>query len=413
MNIKAFKYNIAILLAFSGTFQVAAETKIRGLVQAQFVAADEQQSYLEHGTGLLRYGDDNKVELAHALLELNTDITDFVKLHAVLNHTQSPESFTNFSQLSLRYKPILAKKYRWQFKAGMFYPQMGFENPDIGWLSPYNYTNSAISSWIGEEMRTIGAEFKVTRLGRLHGSSPHNLSLVGSFFKGNDTAGTILAWRGWGLHDKQSLLNETIPFARYPSIAPGQDLGKQAAWVEPFREIDGRWGYYIGAHWDYRSKSRLRYYYYDNNADELVLARGGQYAWHTSFHSLAWQYRFDKHWRLLSQYLNGTTAMGPKAVIVDYNAWYMMLNYKSGPHLFSARIDDFKTIDKDSLIPIDNNNGDGTALTVSYRYKLNKHWQLGIENIYGQSFQASRAQFAGADTDIDQSQFMAVVQYRF
>jgi hypothetical protein len=111
---------------------------------------------------------------------------------------------------------------------------------------------------------------------------------VGSIFKGNDTTGTILAWRGWGLHDKQASLNERIFFARYPSIGIGQELEPQAAWVEPFREVDGRFGYYVGGHWDYQQKSRVRYYYYNNNADELVLARGGQYAWHTRFHSLSW-----------------------------------------------------------------------------------------------------------------------------
>jgi hypothetical protein len=77
----------------------------------------------------------------------------------------------------------------------MFYPEFGFENPTMGWPSPYNYTHSAISSWVGEEMRTIGGEFKVTRPGRFHGGSPHTFSLVGWVFKGNDTTGTILAWR--------------------------------------------------------------------------------------------------------------------------------------------------------------------------------------------------------------------------
>ncbi len=268
---------------------IGAQTEVSGLVQARFVAGDSEPSFLNRGTGLFRHDDSDSFEVAHAFLQLKSELSSNLNLHAVLNHTQSPESFTNFTQLSLRYKPIWSAKYRWQFRAGMFYPEFGFENPDMGWISPYNYTHSAISSWIGEEIRTIGGEFKVTRPGRFHGGSPHTFSLVGSIFKGNDTTGTILAWRGWGLHDKQASLNERIFFARYPSIGIGQELEPQAAWVEPFREVDGRFGYYVGGHWDYQQKSRVRYYYYyNNNADELVLARGGQYAWHTRFHSLSW-----------------------------------------------------------------------------------------------------------------------------
>lgn len=404
---------LSLIVLLSSGLSINAQTQVHGLVQARYVAGDREPSFINRGTGLFRHDDDSNFEVAHALLELKSDLADKLTLHAVLNHTQSPESFTSFTQLSLRYKPIWSAKYRWQFKAGMFYPEFGFENPDMAWMSPYNYTHSAISSWIGEEMRTIGGEFKVTRPGRAHGASPHTFSLVGSVFKGNDTTGTILAWRGWGLHDKQALFKETIFFAEYPSLDPGQELEAQAAWVEPFREVDGRFGYYVGGHWDYQKKSRVRYYYYNNNADELVLARRGQYAWHTRFHSLSWQYRFNKEWRLISHYMNGDTAMGPGAVNVDFSAWYMMFSYKTGAHRLSARIDDFETIDRDASQEIDNNDGNGSAFTASYRYTINANWQLGTQYIRAHSFQANRAQFPGLVTDIDQNQVMGVLQYRF
>lgn len=391
-----------------------AETKFRGLLQSQIaIAADDEASYLERGTGLLRYDDDNRFDLAHAMLEIKSELGNNFSLHGILNHTIRPKPFTNITQLSLKYKPIWSAKYRYQFRAGMFYPEMGFENPDIGWLSPYAYTNSAINSWIGEELRAIGGEVKITRPGRAHGGSPHTFALVGSIYKGNDPTGTILAWRGWGLHDKQSLLNETIFFARYPSIGPGEELDPQAAWVEPFREIDGRFGYYAGIHWDYQKKSRVRYYYYNNNADETILARRGQYAWHTLFHNISWQYRFNKEWRLLAQYMDGNTAMGPGAVNVDFNSWFAMLSYKKGPHRTSFRYDDFETIDQDRLIPEDDNNGDGYGFTIAYRYNINKNIQIGTEFVYVDSFQANRAQWPARETDISQSQLLGVVQLRF
>lgn len=409
-----FSFILAIIITLSCfTSTVLAEVKVRGLLQTQIaLSADEELSYLQGGTGLLRLDDEHNVQLSQAVLEVKGDLTDYLSFHSILNFTHTPSTHAGLTQLSLRYKPIWSNKYRWQFRAGMFYPEMGFENPDIGWLSPFAYTNSAINSWIGEEVRTLGGEFKITRPGRAHGRSPHTFALTGAMFKGNDPAGTILAWRGWGLHDKQSIINERIFFADYPSIGLGQALEPQAEWVEPYREIDGRWGFHTGLHWDYQKKSRLRYYYYNNKADEEVLARGGQYAWHTIFHSLAWQYRFDRNWRLIMQGMDGFTAMGPSAVLVGFNSWYAMLNYRDKSQSFTFRYDDFKTIDKDRLIPEDNNNGDGWAMTATYRYNLSENWQLGTELVYTETWQANRAQF-NLDTHLSQTQLLGIVQYRF
>lgn len=401
------------LLVFVSTFSAFAKVEVRGLVQSQVaLSADNELSYLEGGTGLFRFDQDNTIQLSHAVLEIKGNLSDNVTFHSILNHTRTPDPYTGFTQLWLRYKPIWSHKYRWQFRAGMFYPEMGFENPDIGWLSPFAYTNSAINSWIGEELRTIGGEFKVTRPGRAHGRSPHTFALTGAMFKGNDPTGTILAWRGWGLHDKQTIFNEVIPFAAYPSIGPGEELDPQAEWVDPYREIDGKWGFQTGIHWDYQKKSRLRYYYFNNKADETILARGGQYAWHTIFHSLAWQYRFNREWRLIMQAMDGSTAMGPGAVHVDFRSWYAMLHYRDKQQSVTFRFDDFDTIDQDGLIPFDNNNGNGWGVTATYRYNINKNWQVGTELVYVDSFQANREQF-GLENDLEQLQLLGIVQYRF
>ena len=43
-------------------------------------------------------------------------------------------------------------------KTGAFFPTISLENDDLGWTSPYTLTPSAINSWIGDELRTIGSE---------------------------------------------------------------------------------------------------------------------------------------------------------------------------------------------------------------------------------------------------------------
>ncbi|XOV77718.1 MAG: hypothetical protein ACFHVJ_12260 [Aestuariibacter sp.] len=407
-----FLFNLTLLSPCAASAQVQFD--IKGLIQSQLTLnADDETSYLNRGTGLLRYDDSDKFTLAHTLLQLNADFNGTTSFHATINSVEDPKHHIGFTQLFFKYSPLWSKGYRWRFRTGMFYPEIGFENPDIGWLSPFHYSNSAINSWIGEEVRTLGGEVKVTRLGRAHGFSPHNFSASFALYKGNDTAGTLLAWRGWAIHDRQSLTNERIFFARYPSIGPNSALPLQAAWVEPYREVDGRFGYQFGLHWDYQKQTQVKYLYYNNNGDDSIVARGGQYAWNTLFSSLSLQHKFNAQWRLIAHAMVGKTAMGTGKVEVDFDAWYASLVYRQGPNILSLRYDNYATTDTDYMQLIDNNNGHGWAATATYRRTLNKHWQVGVEWLYVDSFQASRGQWPDISTDITQQQLLAIVQFRF
>lgn len=398
---------------FITSFSVYSQPSLQGIVQTQFVLNDiEEPSYLNGGTGIIRHDSSDSMTISQALLSISGDISTAWSYHAILNYTDSPKSHAGAVQAFLKYKPLSAKDYRWEIRAGMFYPKFGFENPDIGWISPYSYTNSAISSWIGEEVRTLGTEFQISLPGRTR-RSPHSFALISSLYKGNDPTGTLLAWRGWALHDRQSLINEKVFFADYPTIGSGEILAPQSPWVEPFREVDGRFGYLMGAHWDYKQSFKSRYYYYNNNADETVLARGGQYAWHTKFHSVAWQYRANRNWRVIGHWMEGDTAMGPGAVHVDFSSWYLMANYRNQSHNASVRFDWFDTTDVDSLVPQDINDGQGNAFTYTYKYTLDDHWQIGMEYVDVESHQRSRSQWPDKDEYLDQELLMAVTQYRF
>ena len=412
MTLRQFKLFAIVALCSILTTPVLAQTEIKALMQAQVpLGAGSETSFLNKGTGLFRYDDGNdEPQLAQALIAFKSEIINSLTVEGVLNHTRDPENFTNFSQLNVRYRPLWSHQYRWQFRAGMFYPQFGFENPGLGWTSPFNYTNSAISSWIGEELRTIGAEVKLTLPGKAHKSS-HTWSFIGSVYKSNDTVGSILSWRGWALHDKQTLFNQVVPFADYPVLSLPDFIPHQASWVEPFREIDGRWGMYAGIHWDYKRRSQFRYYYYNNRADENTLGRNGQYAWQTLFHNLSWQYLFNRNLRFVAHYMAGNTSMGPYKVNVDFNSWYTLLSYKKGKYRFSGRYEQFRTGDKD-LYPQDDNRSNGIGFTTSWRYDWQDWLQIGLEYSFTNRFQPNRAQW-GRTTDLTQHQTLAVIQLQY
>ena len=159
------------------------------------------------------------------------------------------------------------------------------------------------------------------------------------------------------------------------------------------------------------ARVRLRYYYYGNKGDPLEVS-GGQYAWRTKFHSLSLLYRPLKNWRVISQYLTGSTLMGPNAVHLDYEAYFILVSYKVRRHRFTGRIDGFSTSNKNDILPLDNNSGNGSAMTLGWRFNMDRVWQLGAEWVGIRSSRASREQL-GENSKLNQSQFRVLLQYQY
>ena len=73
-------------------------------------------------------------------------------------------------------------------------------------------------------------------------------------FLGNDTAGTMLAWKGWSIHDRQTRFQDDLPLPPLPQIQPGALFQTQAPFSEPVREVDERVGYHISGEWRWGKK---------------------------------------------------------------------------------------------------------------------------------------------------------------
>ncbi|MFT5676336.1 MAG: hypothetical protein ACI808_002277 [Paraglaciecola sp.] len=402
------KYTL-LLFMFSACFShLSAALEISGIVQANVVKADEAKSWLERDTGVLAYSQDG-LNLQQVAVKLSQSVTSNLNINVVANYYQSGDQHLGLSQAELIYKPLSADDVKWKARVGFFYPKMSLENVDIGWLSPYSYTQSAINSWIGEELKTPGIEVTLYSPGR-----PRNSAFSWEFhaatFKGNDPLGTIISWRGFAMHDRQSLHNERVSFAPYPTVVNENEIN-HPAFVEPFHELDGRLGYYLGAHLDYYQKTKLRYYYYDNRAEPLAINSLRLYGWRTKFHSIAGQHNFNNDTRVIGQLLTGSSAMGERIVFIDFDAWYLMLSHKIEKHRLSLRYDKFK-VRGDDARPLDNNNSKGYGLTLAWRYNLNKNWQVGVEQHINQNSALNR-QTLGQTVEVDQQQSLAVVQFRW
>jgi predicted porin len=392
----------------------AAQITVKGVIEAGYIKADYHQPWLnswqEEGVGILRYKDDDKLMLTQAAIEISGDLISNVNFDLIANYNPDGEKNIGLTEAYFTYSP-LNPGLKHQVKFGMFYPQMSLENTATGWTSPYTYSFSAINSWIAEEQRTLGAQWSITRSGRKH-NSPHSFTALASIFKANDGLGSLLVWRGWAQHNRQTFYNEAVVFSDYFSQ---QDIPINTPnFVEPFIETDSKWGYYVGGHWRYLKQTDVRVYYYDNRGDPNAIEKNRQYAWKTQYYSVAMQHKFTSNFRLLAQYLSGDTGMGSQetGVFTDISSWYVMFNYKLGSHRFSLRHDQFKVKETDQNRQ-DPNDSDGDSLTLAWRYQLDKNWNVGAEFIDSTSNNENRTLWESRAAEHRQKQYMAIVQYKF
>jgi len=318
-------------------------------------------------------------------LDIATESSVSYKLNGQISeHTESPLGIT---EIWANYRPLTHSKYRHKFRFGSFYPSMSLENTDTAWTSRYSQSFSAINAWFAEELKVSGLEWSISRPGRAF-RSRYSLTGVGGIFAGNDGMGSIISWRGFALHSNQTNIGDRVYFADYPSIQSGP-LEKQPNWVNPYLELDNRFGHYVGGHIKHRSGFEARLYHYDNNGDPLVL-KHQQYAWDTRFDSLALFYPLSNNSQFLAQWLLGNTVMGDNAVNIDYKAWFALLSHDFDSYKVSLRYDNFDTIDKDELEG-DDNNGHGEGITLSLARSVTPSLKVRFETIRLNSYQANRS----------------------
>ncbi|MDA0706222.1 MAG: hypothetical protein O2907_03685 [Proteobacteria bacterium] len=160
-----------------------------------------------------------------------------------------------------------------------------------------------------------------------------------------------------------------------PQIQPGMMFEDQDPFVDPFREIDGRTGFYVNGEWRYVEKWLLRTGFYDNRADPTLI-EDGQYAWHTKFVHFGLQTTLPGDVGVIAQWMTGSTVMGDvlysngaHAVDVEYDSYFALLSKQSGRHRLSLRYDNFEVTQNDNTRE-DNNPENGYALTLAWQLSL-------------------------------------------
>lgn len=363
--------------AHAGGFDLEDEApalpfRLSGLFETRFAQTSQARSWLEGGPGKLRYGgkdvDANgsgdrgstlfTVPKASLLLDVPVLKAGELHLHLDLDADNDLREsrigvIEAFGAFERSFEPWAAR-----LRVGALIPPVSLEHPEPGWTTRYTVTPSAIASWIGEEVRAFGPEAAIEFSG-----AEHAARATASVFSGSDMSGHLLLYRGWALHDYTADLSAVY--------SPG------GVRTRPFRELDGRPGFYGRAEARlFNDLVRLTGGYWDNNGDlDAGVADGAAILW-------TWQTRFwdtgaQLDWRrltLIAQFMRGESA-NLVCSRWDWQAAFALASYRlAGSLRASARYDRFQ------------GNGrsweDGYALTGAVLWDPAARQTLALEYVY-------------------------------
>ncbi len=397
-----------------------------GVIDARFVHTGKERNWSvpsasstgnsAGGRGLTRYGgvdrdengtgDSSMTAFKLPQAYLVTDITygDSFGAHLQLQFDdvyEGNERVGNFglTEAYLAYDHSFSESSSARARFGLLIPPVSFEHPNTAWTTEYTVTPSAINTWIGEEIRPTGLELTWRKK---MGTS--EVSAMVAPFSENDASGTLLAFRGWTMHD---LLVRRGLRMRHVDHAVGPPSRSSNALVE----TDGRLGAYGQLAWKNSGTMEFRLYGYENNGNEETMNVNGDHAWNTDFLVASAKVEPFSGFTFITQALKGKTAVRPatpQVIDTHYYSYYALASYLCGKERFSLRYDQFRVIDR--VFPADEENQKGHALTAAYMHRFNAAHTAGIEWLHVKSQRPGNAPgFGVSDPSDDQLQ----LAYRF
>ncbi len=367
------------------------------------VSSDASTSVLDNGYGPTRFSEDQSgLQLGRVHLALDTELGEVWRLHldASAWGNGNYENPIGLTEAYLQFRPYPRDALRLRVKAGAFYAPISLENQAAGWSSPYTLSYSALNSWIAEELRTVGLETQLDWLGSRCGL-PFDIDVVGSVFGWNEGAGTALAARGFILEDRQTPVFDSVGGLR----------NEAGARIEPFRQIDGRFGYYGGMELRYLDRLVVRALRYDNRADPSARDSFSRVmAWHTSFNSAGARAQLGAGWTAIAQWAAGRTSIAPRGGALEwpFSARYGLVSKQLGHHALSVRYDSFEVDSR-------NNEPDGAqsghSWTAAYEFSAGRHWTLTLEWLRVTSSSYSWGEYLGRPGPVTDTQAQLSVRY--
>jgi hypothetical protein len=404
-------------LSLAAASGAAGELTLQGLAAGRVLSVESRTPWIDGGYGRLTEGRSAAgfETLARAEAQLGIEWAPsevaLLRLHGTAR--TEPDAAggarAGLTEAFLQLRPELRPGLTLRFRGGLQFLPTSRENVDPLWQSPYTLTLSALNAWIGEELRPVGLD-AVIQLGEPGGS---RFELGGMGFGASDTAGTLLAWRGWAMGTRLSVVSETLPLPPLPTLAPGAAFGEQQAeGTQPVDELDDRLGWHVRGRWSRSGVGLVQLAWTDTRGDRGL--HDGQYAWATRFASAGAEARFGRV-RLVAEALWGESGMGARSgphVDIGIRAGYALLTWSSaGDSLrLTARYEAFENEDRDGVA--EPNQESGWAVTLAALAAPRPWMRIGLEYLELRGDRPA-AGFAGTPVDAGARRAQAELRVRF
>ena len=356
-----------------------------GVAVAGAEATSGEPSWVNGGEGKLETGRGVIVPFGSAIVEWHPVLPDRFGIVVSADAQSLANSVIGLDEAYVTFRPERDDAVSISARAGLFFPPVSLEHDGSGWSLSRTLTPSAINSWIANEVKVAGVE---ATLHTAFVNRPLNLTLAA--FEGDQTAGALLAFRGWALDDLRATLGGTFDL---PPLPP-RFIGRQAIETDSIDEVDGRLGGYGKIDYEPRDNLEVDLFGYDNNGSITAL-KDGQYAWRTRFvqASVRWTPRQDAE--VLAQAMTGDTLMGipvngQTPVNIGFAAAYVLVSQTTSAGTATLRVDQFSISDH-VFTALYNLAESGWSGTADWAMKLSERSQLVFEGIWLSSDRPDRA----------------------
>jgi hypothetical protein len=395
--------------------ELFGEDSLHGFAELRLAGADAERGWLDGRfgkagvSGGAHGGWRGKADLSQAVFEWRPRLSFALGAVVSAQYQAGVHPGLDLDEAYLQFKAPPSPAGRLSLRAGLFYPPVSLEHGGPGWTTTELLSASALNSWIGEEVKVVGAEATWRR--RL---GAHELSASGALFGWNDTSGTLLTFRGWALHGVRSGPQtefELPPLSAFMRV-------RQADETYPQWELDHRVGWYGRLEWRPPAPMVLAAFHYDNRGNRIAV-RELQWSWETRFDVASLDWRPTATTRVRAQALAGRTWMGyatPQTwADVSFRSGYVMATRALGADgsagAASLRLDAFDARDH-TWIVADDNAEHGWAATAGLRRPLAPWADLLLEAQRIDSTRSARA-LAGEPPHKVQTVLQSAVRLHF
>jgi hypothetical protein len=378
----------------------SAET-LTATADLRLTAVDGEPSWLAGGFGKTRYGADDpglsvRPRIAEADLIWQPRFTWSLSGTVVATAQEGADRLEpGISEAYLSWKPLSGGTVRLSARAGLMWPPVSLEHSGAEWAVTESITPSAINSWIGEEVKVVGAE-----LGGTVQIGQSKLTLTGALFDMNDTAGALLAFRGWALHDRKAMIFRAHPLPPLNTMLSYV----QPRYSHPVIEMDGgymkRPGYYAKLAWDLPEPVpvHVEYLHYDNASNPEAYDEYMEWGWRTKFDNVGLVASLLPETQLRVQGMSGHTLMGypmggARWVDMRFRSGYALLTHYFPRGSVSARVEGFRTRNGGSWLTSQDDE-DGWSAMLAARRSLGSHTTVLAEILHVESDKNARARSA-------------------